>query len=371
MRPVAQAAVVSSHALIFLAPITTSLTAAGLLFVVRFSRDSFFFISALVLTLTYVEYARFPFVHFWRRRLLLTGVPYLCWTVIYFVFINATPVASFPFYHVDVGALVSGSGLVDFLTLLKNGYYQLYFVVVLLEFYVLFPLLLLWLRRARRWHVPVLVVAVLWQFFYDIAIRRHLFPFALSGRLETRLIVSYPIYLLAGMIVALHLGDLHDWVVHHARAVIAGTAVVAVVALSLDHVNGNSLVAQYLAPRLDVFAPLAVIYNLGAIACLYLLGVYLTSAQRRAWIHRVVGSTSRASLGIYLSQLIWIPILIRVSTKIHLSSHLSWFVFVAGVAIATFLAGYVVTLVAERTPLSGALVGQPTVAWRRRRDPTP
>jgi peptidoglycan/LPS O-acetylase OafA/YrhL len=366
---VAQAAVISSHALIFLAPIATNLVAAGLLFVVRFSRDSFFFISALVLTLTYVEHARFPFLHFWRRRLFLTGLPYLCWTVIYFVFTSATPVPSFPYYQVDVSHLLSGSGFVDFLTLLKNGYYQLYFVVVLFEFYVLFPLLLLWLRRARRWHVAILVAAVLWQFFYDVAIRRHLFPFALSGRLETRLIVSYPIYLLGGMIVGLHLSEVHGWVIRHARAVIAGTAIVAVVALSLDHVTGNSLIAQYLAPRLDVFAPFAVLYNLGAIACLYLLGVYLTNDRRRSAVRVSVHSTSRASYGIYLSQLIWMPMLIRVSVRLHLSSHVSWWFLAAGVAVATFLVGYVMTLIVERTPLAPFLVGQSTLPWRRRRVP--
>jgi peptidoglycan/LPS O-acetylase OafA/YrhL len=338
---------------------------------VRFSRDSFFFISALVLTLTYVECVRFPFLHFWRRRLLFTGLPYLCWTLVYFVFTNATPVGSFPFYSVDVHYLASGSGVVDLLTLLKNGYYQLYFVVVLFEFYVLFPVLLLWLRRARRWHVPVLGAAILWQFFYDVAIRRHLFPFGLSGRLETRLIVSYPIYLLGGMIFALHLSDVHEWLIHHVRLVIASTGLVALVALSLDHVTGNSFVAQYLAPHLDVFAPFAVLYNLGATVCLYLLGVYLSSPQRGALLGTSVRSTSRASYGIYLSQMIWIPMLLRLSTRFHLSAHVPWVALAAGVAVVTFLAGYVLTLLLARTPLAPALIGQSATPWRRRPNPLP
>ncbi len=368
MRPVAQAAVISSHALIFLAPIGTSLVAAGLLFLVRFSRDSFFFISALVLTLTYVEHARFPFVRFWRRRLFFVGLPYLCWTVIYFVFINATPTGSFPYYRVDAHYLVSGAGLVNFLTLFKNGYYQLYFVVVLFEFYVLFPPLLLWLRRARRWHVPVLVVALLWQCFYDVALRRHLFPFALNGRLETRLIISYPVYLLGGMIFALHMREMHQWVIRHARAVVIATVVVAFVALSFNHVTGNSLVAQYLAPRLDVFAPLAVTFNIGAILCLYLLGVFLVSPKRQASTRAAVDSTSRASFGIYLSQMIWIPILLRVVLTLHLSAHLSWIVLSLGLVVVTFLVGYVFTLCCERTPVSLVLVGQRATPWWRRRE---
>jgi peptidoglycan/LPS O-acetylase OafA/YrhL len=371
MRPVAQAAVISSHALIFLAPIGTSVVAAELLFLVRFSRDSFFFISALVLTLTYVNCERFPFVRFWRRRLLLIGVPYLAWTVIYYVFTSATPSGSFPFYRVSGHYLLSGSGLVHFLTLFKNGYYQLYFLVVLFEFWVLFPVLLVWLRRARRWHVPVLLTALAWQFFYDVAIRRHLFPFALSGRLETRLIISYPIYLLGGMVVALHLRDVHTWVVRHARTVISTTVLIAAAAFWFDHARGNSIVAQYFSPRLDVFAPLAVLYNLGAILCLYLLGVYLASPRRRSCTRAAVASTARASFGIYLSQMIWIPMLLRVSMKLHLPAHLSWFVVAIGVVVATFLIGYLVTVVLERTPLGPLLVGRSAVPWHRREQTLP
>lgn len=367
MRPVAQAAVISTHALIFVAPILTSLAAADLLFLVRFSRDSFFFISALVLTLAYGHFQRFPFWRFWSRRLLLVGLPYLSWTVIYYVFTNATPMGSFPFYRVDAHYLVSGAGFVNFLTLFKNGYYQLYFVVVLFEFYVLFPPILIWLRRARRWHVPILVVAILWQFFYDIAIRRHLFPFALSGRLETRLIISYPIYLLGGIIVALNLRVVHAWVIRFSRSIIVGTALVAVLAVTFNRATGNSIVAQYFAPHLDVFAPLAVLYNLGAITCLYLLGVFLASPRRRTSTRRAVDSTAKASFGIYLSQMIWLPMLLRISTKYNLTEHWTWVAVAVIVAALTFLVGYVFTLIAERTPLGPLLVGRPAVRWWRRR----
>jgi peptidoglycan/LPS O-acetylase OafA/YrhL len=371
MRPVAQAAVISSHALIFLAPIATSTVAMGLLLVVRFSRDSFFFISALVLTLTYAECVRFPIVRFWRRRLLSIGVPYLAWTLIYYVFINATPTGVFPFYRVDLHYLISGAGLVSLLTLVKNGYYQLYFIVVLFEFYVLFPLLLRWLRGARRWHAVVLVTALLWQIFYDVAIRRHLFPFALNGREETRLITSYPIYFLVGMVVALHLSEIHDWLIRHARAIVASTALVVAAALGCDQATGNSLVAQYLAPHLDVFAPFAVLYNLGAIACLYLLGVYLASPRRRSSTRAAVGSTSRASFGIYLSQMIWIPMLIRVSTAFNLPARLSWFVVVLAIVVATFLAGYLMTALLQRSPLAPLLVGPRATQWPRERNSPP
>lgn len=364
MRPFAQGAVIATHALIFLGS-ATSLLATSLLFLTRFSRESFFFITALVLTYAYVNQRPMRLARFWRRRVAYIGLPYLTWTVIYYVFVHATPENSFPFYGVPWRFLVSGAGLHDFATLLVTGYYQLYFIVVLFQFYVVFPLVLFALRRWRRWHLPVIVVAFLWQIAYDVMIRRHLFPFAMTGKLESRLIISYPIYLLGGVVIALNLRAAHEWLLRHTVGVIVGTLATAALALALDHVQGSSFVAQFVAPRLDVAAPLAVLYNVGAICCLYRAGVYLSSRRRRALTRDVVSSTARASFGIYLSQMIWIPLLVRVTAKLHLHAHLPWLAIVVMAVAIVFLVGYALTLVAERTPLALALVGRARVPWRR------
>jgi hypothetical protein len=189
-------------------------------------------------------------------------------------------------------------------------------------------------------------------------IRRRLFPFAMTGKLESRLIISYPIYLLGGMIVALNYRAVHEWALRHTRALLIGTVILAALSLAIDHVQGSSFVAQFVAPRLDVAAPMAVLYNVGAIFCLYRLGVFLASEARSAFTRRAVASTSRASFGIYLSQMIWIPMLVRLASRLHLHRHLPWLVLVVLVVVAVFLIGYVFTVVFEHTPLAPVLIGR-------------
>lgn len=358
MRPFAQAAVIATHALIFFAPLATSMSVTSLLVLTRFSRESFFFISALVLTYTYLRQTPFNLAHFWKRRLILTGLPYLSWTIIYYVYISAKAVTNFPYYQLPFHYLVSPSGLHQFFTLLLTGYYQLYFIVVLFEFYVLFPLLLAWLRRARRWHVHIIIGAMLWQIFYDEALRHHIFPFVISGKLETRLILSYPIYLLGGMIVALNYRAVHLWLLRNAKVVVFMAIVAAALAVGLNYVTGTSFVPTYLAPNSDVLAPLAILYNVGAVLCLYLLGDYLVNRHRSPRTRSLVSSTSDASYGIYLSQMIWIPALQRVVARVHLSAHVAWPFVVVMVVIVVFGLGYVLSEILMRTPLGPVVVGR-------------
>ena len=66
---------------------------------------------------------------------MLVAVPYLCWTVIYF------------FVGLPGDPAPPGAMPVHLLYLFGTGYYQLYYLLVLLEFYALFPLCLILLRR--------------------------------------------------------------------------------------------------------------------------------------------------------------------------------------------------------------------------------
>lgn len=366
MRPVAQAAVVGTHALIFFSPLAVSATAAGMLVLTRFSRESFFFISALVLTYTYRRPGTFHLGQFWRRRLLLTGVPYLAWTIIYYAFIHATVRRGFPYYDLPTHYLFSASGLHDFATLLLTGYYQLYFIVVLFEFYLIFPLLLAVLRRLRRWHGMILVVAFAWEVLYDVILRHHLSPFGIGGKLQSRLILSYPIYLLGGMMVALNYERVRAWVLHRVRTLLVLTAIAAALTIGLNSVNGTGFIAVNLASNGDVFDPLAVLYNIGAILCLFALGVYLTDQHRGAVTRRVTGSTADASYGIYLSQMLWFPMLSRIVSRSHLETHVPWVLIVIGALVIVFAVGYVVTIVFERTPLARPLTGRTMVRWWQR-----
>ncbi len=361
MRPVKQAAVISTHALIFFAPLATSSTVVGLIMLTRFSRDAFLFVSACMLAYSYRNAPRVDLGRYTWRRFMAVGVPYLTWTVIYYLFTGAATTSTFPYYTFRGTDVVSVAGADHFVHLLWTGYYQLYYLIVIMEFYVVFPLLLAILRRAARWHRAIFVGALVCQVAYGVLVSVHPFGFHLSGIEQTRLIISYPAYLVGGVIVALHLDDVHQWIVEHGRSILVGTAISIAVAELASYLGRFRAWPSYLHTGNMVFAPLAVPYNVGMILCVYLLGVHLVSPRRTEWVRAAAHSGSDNSYGVYLTQLIWIPLLVRLN---HAANwHLPWGVAAPAALVIVYSAGFIFTAVMARTPVARAVTGRSRATW--------
>jgi peptidoglycan/LPS O-acetylase OafA/YrhL len=361
MRPVKQAAVISTHTLIFFAPLAASLSVTGLIMLTRFSRDAFLFVSACMLTYSYKELKRVKLSQYFKRRFIAVGVPYVVWTVIYYFYTSANPIRTAPYYSFHGSGVFALAGMHYFLHLLYTGYYHLYYLIVIMEFYVLFPLLLMLVQRFSKWHVHMAVFAFLWQLAFGIALNTHAFGFRLSGIMQTRLITSYPIYLIGGVIVALHLDAVHDWIVHHAKLILTSTFLAAVLAEVLLVLQRHVHTPAYLHTGSNVFGAAIVPFDIGAILCVYLLGVHLVSPRRSEKTRAAVASGSDNSYGVYLSQMLWIPFLLRLRDALHI--HWPWPIAVLCALILVYTMGFIFTALVARTPLAKAVTGRSQVSW--------
>jgi peptidoglycan/LPS O-acetylase OafA/YrhL len=113
-----------------------SVPAGGAAMLLHFTREAFFSLTAFVLVHRYRD--RLHIRPFWRRRFLLVGVPYVIWSVIYSgLALITTPVP-------PTAALIQLAR--NLLT--GTAWYHLYFLVVTMQFYLLFPLFLRLLRAS-------------------------------------------------------------------------------------------------------------------------------------------------------------------------------------------------------------------------------
>jgi peptidoglycan/LPS O-acetylase OafA/YrhL len=364
MRPIKQTAVISTHALIYFAPLSTSLVASGLLTLTHFSRDAFLFVSACMLAYSYRDSTKIDLARYWKRRFMAVGLVYVVWSVIYFPVAGLKDSTSFPYFRLPMSAIFSMSGLHNFLFALVTGYYHLYFLLVLLEFYVLFPWIFMFLRRHAHLRIPILIASLAWQVVFSMFIRRGWLGFVVTSKVETRLVFSYPLYLIGGVIAAFYLERFHDWVIKHQKALLIATVVLGAVPLVIDYYAEHGVhMPLLLVPGSNPFAAAVIPYDVGAIILVYLLGVYLVSPKRSARTRAVVASGSEAAYGIYVSQVVWILWFQRWGQQFNLLNSVPWIVTTLCAVIFTYLVGWLFSALVARTPLARAVVGRSQQPW--------
>src|ERR1700685_1072237 len=213
MRPIKQAGVISTHSVLFFAPAAASVSSNAVLLLLHVSREGFFFISACMLTYAYAEMRLTGLRRFYWRRFVSVGIPYLCWNVIYFL--HGLPGNT---YASPAAALAHLGRLID------TGYYQLYFLLVIMQFYLVFPLVLVLLRRTRGHHGLVIAVAALAQVTVSIMTHWNLLP-TLMERDARKDALACVLYLIGGGVVAFHIEEVAAWVRPHAELIMALTLV--------------------------------------------------------------------------------------------------------------------------------------------------
>src|SRR6266576_2576556 len=293
MRPIKQVGVVSTHTIITFAPAGAAVLSNATLLLLHVSREVFFFISACMLTYAYTGLKRDGWCKFYWRRFVTVGVPYLCWTLIYFLW--------FPYVLHDATYTATPSmALAHFGHLLEVGYNQLYFLIVIMEFYVLFPLVLALLRRTKEHHGLVLAAAVAAQFAMSIGMHWKLLPDGVVAYGQENAL-CYVLYLLGGAIVAFHLSDVHDWVMRNAPLVVFLTVASAIFAEGVYFLSRAGY-TQLLCYGSDPFQPSVIPFNVCVIALVYLAGIYLVRPWRSRRTKPAGGSGPTTRTGSSLAQ---------------------------------------------------------------------
>ena len=332
------------------------------LIVMHVSRQVFFMVTTFVLVYMYRDRPPHWSV-FWRRRYLLVGVPYLVWSAVYFA---ADGHRLWP-----IGPALLGFAH-DVAT--GNARYHLYFLLVTMQVYLVFPLLLGLLRVAGRRHGPLVAVSVAYELAAYAVLEHHASFGVLNGWVDNPgpYLPTYLGFVVIGAVAACHADRLLAWTRARARWIYLGTglAVAAGVAVLLVQVL---LVGQPAWAVSSVFQPVVVIESL-AIAWTY-LALGLAWQRRGTPRGRLVRVAAEASFGVYLAHPLLLQGLLLLSADTGLSAiaqrapdALVTAVSVIVVVPLIYLACTVFAELVRRTPLSLSLTGR---ARRHAPEPVP
>ena len=350
-RVVAFVGVIAQHAVLWPVP-GGSDVGWSLVMVLHATREVFFFLSALVAGYSQLATRR-PVVRLWVRRLGAVLVPYLVWTGIYVV------------YTLESSArpLTAGSTIVHDLL---NGYFQLYFLVVLFQFYVVLPGLVWLVRRTRGHHGVVFASSLVLQlammtishYFFWHGGSLHALR-AVDLRIITpRYVTSYQLYLVSGVLAADHLGELQRLVERHSARILWGVLAVGVAtegyyALGLEIGNTPGHAS-------DLFQPVAAVWFLAACAGLWALGwrwAERSAARAPTPADRLVTWGADASGGFYLAHVLVLQLIFTGLSHAGLTQPGTWGVATAILFAGTLLVTGALVAVLLRTPLRTVLTG--------------
>lgn len=264
-------------------------TAGAVLMVLHTTREIFLLLSAFVLTYSAQGRvaARGPF---WRHRLTLVAVPYAVWSAIYLLADG----------HLNgVGTVLERYGR-DLLT--AGARYHLYFLLLTMQLYVVFPWMAGWLNRHRNLHRPILGASLGLQLLFTAAVHYRLpAPAPISTWLANpgSWLPSYQLYVVAGVLAALHYQAVFDWLRSHQRLVALGALTAAGVGLGAYLIDVH-LAAMSPARASEVFQPAVVLESMVFAAAEVTAGLWI-AARASERLRRRLERGGDVSFGIYLA----------------------------------------------------------------------
>lgn len=323
----------------------TEVAINAVLALVHFTREVFFGLSSFVLVYSYLHRPQ-PMRRFWPRRFRLVGVPYLVWSAIFVVLAGfGRPGAN--------GWTLLGSYLHAILW--GDAWYHLYFLLVTMQLYLLFPVLVWIIRKTRQHHLALVIAAAVVQLAisgFDMYK-----PGSVAWIRHYPNVSSYVGFVIAGAVAADHSAQFLDWVRGNRRLIAWLTAATGVGMIGVYLIGLDAGYSEYKAGA--PFQPMEIIWSAGVGLGFLALGTWW--AERRdpvTKLARGVDEASDLSFGIFLAHPLVIWLLLWMGNGgIVTTLPRPWLIVVSYVIVVIGATG--ISFAARRTPLSLELTGRP------------
>ncbi|GEL13839.1 acyltransferase [Lapidilactobacillus concavus] len=268
----------------------------------HFTRMGFMFMTGLVLFLNYYHCEQPNWWQFWKKRYTSVGIPYLAWNILLLALTDFFAETLFSGGHYWQNLLTNIS---------HGSSFYLYYVFVIFQLYLIFPVLVKIFRRFERHHLLILAISLLVQFGLLVGIKYGLPHLDRSDwpywfRAYGMNIFVYQAYFVVGAYAAIHYAEVVRFLKKWAKQIRWMAAGLALGTVGLYFFNQNVLKLSFASTEI-VHQPYLMIYALTMIGVVFLIG--LSYAARRETqlnpaIDRLIKLGSKISFGIYLSQTI-------------------------------------------------------------------
>lgn len=302
----------------------------------NFAVPSFLFLSSLVLFYNYDGRTGINWRKFYVKRLSTVIIPYVLWSFFYFLLVNRNHgLKMWEKWPVFLNKLVDGS-----------NYTHLYFLVILLQFFILFPLFLR-LTRLQWVRSNLILLGIVLQTAFYLG-NYYLFHLHKVGTYAG----PYLLYFFLGAHVGILLKSSSTLLSRFNPALYAAVLLLGaayVVQIWMQKFSPNYIPQPWLS-RVNFVS----VYAYCSVCCLFLIHVSARLFDGGWFIRKFLMSVGVASFGIYLMH----PAILYVwRSKLMMNGPLLYHVLTWGGGIVALLVSWIVTLLLLRTRWGSMVLG--------------
>jgi len=358
LRAVTALCVVGVHAVAFTVFLNQSAVGAqfqnAIVVALHYTRELFMFVSAFALV--YVYYGKpFNLKRFWKKRSIGILIPYCVWSAVY-VYANAPRLSFGQYIQTTIFDILTGTAS-----------FQLYYILLTLQFYIVLPLFLLFLKYVERYPWKTLIVSFIIQVAMLYLDYHYLQTGSLASsgvwqfiaRYQGSFVLTYQLYFILGAMAAIYFQQVQSFLLHHGWWIAVGFTVI-IAALWAHFFIQIDVYHEPMGYAVSVLQPIMTPYSLAVIVFFTWLASRWTrqvdTAQHPKG-YKFWQTLSDASFGVYLIHVLFLIALLHtlvpampVSWPVALRVFLTWFL-TASAAVLT-------TIILMNIPIVSHLVGR-------------
>ncbi|MFT3716196.1 MAG: acyltransferase [Gordonia sp. (in: high G+C Gram-positive bacteria)] len=325
------------------------------------TRYIFFALTGYVLTYQYLDRDDFSAPQFWRRRMKLVIIPYIVWSAIYWMVLGMWSYGRFREIPSSLDELAERIGW-------GTAAFHLYFLLVMLQVYLLFPLLRLVVLKTRGHHLKLLGASLVLQVGIYWVISYWTPPSSWQGLWwhYYATFVPYQFFIVLGAVAAANREQVDDWIRGKGRTVAALFAATAAFAVGM-YLYG-AMVHGNVFSNASAFTLSLLPWLITAVVAIYAMGRHWAEHVRpySPRFAKAAAYASNRSFPVFLVHVMVLTFLLRPKTDgdptlLHylpqpLGTSMVYVLTVAGsLALVEFL---------RRMPGSVYWTGRPRLPWR-------
>ncbi|MFD0896453.1 acyltransferase [Loigolactobacillus binensis] len=329
---------------------------------IHFTRMGFMFMTGLVLTLNYYHRDNWP--SFFKKRFAGSGWPYLLWNLVLMTLATLVSVPGFSWTNF-------GSTYLD--ALLHGDQFYMYYILVTLQLYLLFPFIVKLFKRWTKGHNKILLISFLIQLGLMFAIKYGLPHIDDSHwlwwfRAYGVNVFTYQFYFIFGAYTSLHYQEVNAFIQRHIKAIATVTITLGVGTVAYYAWNRGVLGLSHTA-AVSPHQPYMLIYDSMMIIFVFWIGkayAYWRQHGIWPWFEKFVRNGAKVSFGIYLDQMIGLTILSWLLSFVSVPDWVFLILIPVGYLLVVAIS-FGIAWFCYRVPPFGIMIGRPQVHLFKKR----